>query len=313
MRAYLVEKAGGPEVLVEKLIDLPVIGDDEILIETKALGLNPADYKIRGDEQGLDMVSGGVRPVILGWDVAGVVAATGANVTDFQQGDRVFGMVNFPGLGKAYAEYVAAPAAHVAKIPDAVSYVDAAATTLAALTAYQVLNGNLSKDDRVLIHAGSGGVGHFAVQMAKQQGAHVISTSSAKNRDFVMSLGADEHIDYRSQKFDDVLDDMDFVFDTVGGQTMQDSVNVLGKGGKLVTLLAFDPPADLVEKAAARSATIATALVQSNGTDMAALADMLAAGTLKPTIANTFDFAELPAAHAELELGRSVGKIVVTL
>ena len=313
MRAYLTETAGGPEVLIEKLVDLPVIAADEVLVETKATGLNPADYKVRSEDQGLDMIGGGERPVILGWDVAGVVVETGSDVDGFHKGERVFGMVNFPGQGKAYAEYVAAPAAHIAKIPDSTSFPDAAATALAALTAYQVLNGKIKTDERVLIHAGSGGVGHFAVQMANQMGAYVISTSSGKNRDFVMSLGADEHIDYRTQKFDEVLDDMDFVFDTVGGKTMEDSVNVLRKGGHLVTLLAFEPPAELVEKATSRGATISTALVQSNGADMAALADMLAAGTLKPTIANTFDFGELPAAHAELELGRSVGKVVVTI
>lgn len=313
MRAYLTEAAGGPEVLVEKIVDLPTIAADQILVETKAIGLNPADYKVRSDDQGLDMVGGGERPVILGWDIAGVVVDAGAEVNNFQKGDRIFGMVNFPGQGKAYAEYVAAPAAHMAKMPEATSFVDGAATALAALTAYQVLHGKIKKDDRVLIHAGSGGVGHFAVQMAKQMGAYVISTSSGKNRDFVLSLGADEHIDYRTQKFEDVLDDMDFVFDTVGGQTMDASVNVLGKGGHLVTLLAFEPPAALVEKAASRGATISTALVQSNGADMAALADMLGANTLKPTIASTFDFGDLPAAHVELELGRIVGKVVVTI
>lgn len=313
MRAFLVHNAGGPEVLREEIVDLPVIGDNDVLVETKAIGLNPADYKIRREEQGLAMVGGGETPVILGWDIAGIVVDCGANVSHFKRGDRVFGMVNFPGQGKAYAEYVSAPEGHLAKIPTKVGFVDSAATTLAALTAYQVLNGKVKNGDKVLIHAGSGGVGHFAVQMAKQFGGYVISTSSAKNRDFVMSLGADEHIDYREQKFDDVLDDMDFVFDTVGGQTMEDSVNVLGKGGELVTLLAFEAPVELVSKAERRGATVSTALVQSSGVDLAALADMLRDGTLKPAIAATFDFGDLPAAHAELEKGRSVGKVVITL
>lgn len=313
MRAFLVDKAGGPEVLEERQIDRPVISKGEVLLQTRAIGLNPADYKVRSEEQGLDMAGDGKRPVILGWDVAGVVVETGADVTDFEVGDRAFGMVNFPGAGKAYAEYVAAPAAHLAKIPDSIDFVDAAATTLAALTAYQVLQGKISKDDRVLIHAGSGGVGHFAVQMAKQMGAYVVSTSSAKNRKFVLSLGADEHIDYRTQDFEALLNDINFVFDTVGGKTMEKSVNVLAKGGELVTLLAFELPAELIEKAADRNATVSTALVQSNGEHMAALANMLADGTLKPTIANTFDFADMPQAHTELEKGRSVGKVIVTL
>lgn len=313
MQAYLVEKAGGPDVLELKSIDLPLMTGSDVLVETKAIGINPADFKVRSEEQGLDMVGGGDRPVILGWDIAGIVQEVGADVVELKKGDRVFGMVNFPGAGKAYAEYVAAPEEHLAKIPDNISFVEAAATTLAALTAYQVLNGNIHQNDRALIHAGSGGVGHFAVQMAKHIGAHVIATSSAKNRDFVLSLGSDEHIDYRTQKFDELLDDIDFVFDTVGGQTMTDSVNVLAKDGQLTTLLAFEPPPELLERAAKRNATVNTALVQSSGTDMSALARMLSDGVIKPTIAKTFDFAELPEAHAELERGRTVGKIVVTL
>ena len=313
MRAYVVEKAGGPEVLEERNIDLPTIANNEVLIEVKAIGLNPADAKVRSEEQGLDMAGGGSRPVILGWDIAGIVSDIGSEVTAFQKGDRVFGMVNFPGAGKAYAEYVASPESHLAKIPENISFTDAAATTLAALTAYQVLNGKIKKDDTVLIHAGSGGVGHFAVQLAKQMGAYVISTSSAKNRDFVMSMGADQHIDYKTQKFDQILSDVDFVFDTVGGQTTVDSVNVLAKGGQLITLLAFEVPADLAVKAQERGAKIDTALVHSDGNGMQALALMLGDGILKPTIAKTFEFNDMALAHGEIELGRTVGKIVVTL
>ena len=130
-----------------------------------------------------------------------MVTEVGENVTEFKVGDRVFGMVNFPGVGNAYAEYVAAPVGHLAKMPNGFSFEQAAATTLAALTALQVLRqARVKPGDKVLIQAGSGGVGHFAIQIAKRMGAYVISTSSAKNRDFILGWGADEHIDYRTQQ-----------------------------------------------------------------------------------------------------------------
>ena len=190
MKALVLENAGGVENLIAKEIEKPIAKGNEVLVEVKAISVNPVDYKVRTYEEALSMICGAERPVILGWDIAGVVVTLGDNVTKLEVGDTVFGMVKFPGVGNAYAEFVASPEDHLAKMPSNVSFEEAAATTLAALTALQVLETRVNKDDRVLIHAGSGGVGHFAIQIAKALGAYVITTSSAKNKDFVKSLGA---------------------------------------------------------------------------------------------------------------------------
>ena len=216
MKAYELNEAGGVENLVLQELNKPTIEPAEVLIETKAISINPVDVKVRPVEEVLTQILGTEqRPVILGWDLAGVVTEVGEAVSDLKVGDRVFGMVNFPGHGKVYAEYVAAPANQLAVLPDGVSFEEGAATTLAALTAVQVLTSRVKSGDRVLIHAGSGGVGHFAIQIAKKLGAIVITTSSAKNRDFVLAQGADQHLDYRAVKFEEVLSDVDFVLDGV--------------------------------------------------------------------------------------------------
>ncbi|WP_236009279.1 NADP-dependent oxidoreductase [Vibrio ulleungensis] len=187
------------------------------------------------------------------------------------------------------------------------------ATTLAALTALQALKGRVNKGDEVLIHAGSGGVGHFAVQIAKKLGAHVISTSSTKNRDFIMNLGADEHIDYRSQSFEQVLTDIDLAFDTVAPDIAEKSLNVVRNGGHLVSISMMDVPAKVQEKANERDITVTPILVRSNGDDMDTLRDMLIEGSLKPHVSKVFDFQHLGDAHIAIESGRTVGKIVVTV
>ncbi len=314
MKAYVLNEAGGVDNLVLSEIETPEIKADEVRVETKAISINPVDVKVRPHDDVLNMIMGTEeRPVILGWDLAGIVAEVGADVTDFAVGDKVFGMVNFPGHGKAYAEQVAAPASHLAKMPEGCSFEDAAATTLAALTALQVLTGRVKSGDRVLIHAGSGGVGHFAIQMAKKIGAHVITTSSARNRDFCMALGADEHIDYRSQKFEEVLSDVDFVLDGMGGAVLENSIRVVKSGGKIVSLPTHSFEDELQAKADAAGVALEFVLVASSGDDMNTLKGMLEAGTLKPHVSVTFPFEKLRDAHLQIESGRSVGKVIVTL
>ena len=222
-------------------------------------------------------------------------------------------MVNFPGQGKAYAEYVASPASHLAIMPEKVTFEEAAATTLAALTALQVLQPRVKNGDRILIHAGSGGVGHFAIQIAKGLGAYVISTSSAKNREFIMSLGADEHIDYREQKFEEVLSDIDFVLDSMGGEVLENSLRVVKNGGRIVSLLTQQFPEDLQSEADQRSVELEFVIVQSSGEDMNTLKGMLEAGELKPHVSRIFPFENMADAHLQIESGRTVGKIIVTL
>lgn len=314
MNAYLLNEAGGVENLVLSKVEPPVLKPHEVLIQTKVLSINPVDVKARGSSSVLSWILGAEsRPVILGWDLAGTVMAVGSNVTRFSVGEEVFGMINFPGQGKAYAEYVAASEAQLAKIPATVSFSEAAATTLAALTALQVLRGRVKAGDYVLIHAGSGGVGHFAIQMAKQMGAFVVTTSSEKNRAFCLSVGADRHIDYRKEAFEEELKDIDFVLDGMGGAVLENSLKVMRPGGKIVSLPTPEFPDGFQARADAKQVTVEFLLVESNGVDMEKLAAMLGDGSLTPYISKTFPFSELAAAHLQVESGRTVGKVIVTL
>lgn len=313
MRAIITEQAGGIENLVMQEVARPELRADEVLVETRAISINPADTKVKYVEEVLTQLFGPERPITLGWDIAGVVVAIGSEVTRFKQGDRVFGMVNFPGHGKAYAEYVASPESHLAAIPEGLNYTDAAATTLAALTALQALKDRVIPGDKVLIHAGSGGVGHFAVQIAKKLGAHVTSTSSEKNREFIMALGADEHIDYRSQAFEQVLTEIDLAFDTVGPEIAENSLKVLRKGGQLVSIAMMGVPEELQTQADELGISVTPILVYSDGDDMNTLREMLIEGTIKPHVSKSFEFEKLGEAHTAIESGRTVGKVVVTL
>ncbi len=313
MRAYVLKEAGGVENLVLSDIEKPQLTVDEVLVETKAISINPVDVKVRPIEEVITMIVGEMRPVILGWDIAGIVAEAGAEVTEFEVGDKVFGMVNFPGHGKGYAEYVAAPASQLAQIPENTTFEEAAATTLAALTALQVLRPRVKAGDRILIHAGSGGVGHFAIQIAKHLGATVIATSSAKNRDFVLSLGADEHLDYREQKFEEVLTDIDFVLDGMGGAVLENSLKVVKDGGTIVSLPTHEFSEDLKAAAEPRNIQLEFVMVTSNGEDMNVLKKYLEKDILKPHVSVTFKFTQMAEAHKQIESGRTVGKAVVSL
>lgn len=313
MKAYELNAAGGVENLILSEIPKPELSVNQVLVETKAISINPVDVKVRPVEEILNMLIGEVRPVILGWDIAGTIAEVGADVNGFEVGDKVFGMVNFPGHGKAYAEYVASPASHLAKMPANVTFEEAAASTLAALTALQVLESRVKAGDRVLIHAGSGGVGHFAIQIAKSLGATVVATSSGKNRDFVLSLGADEHVDYREQKFEEVLTDIDFVLDGMGGAVLENSLKVVKDGGTIVSLPTMEFPEEIKSIAEPRNIKLEFVMVSSNGDDMNTLKELIEAGTVRPHVSVTFPFEKMAAAHEQVESGRTVGKAVVTL
>ena len=311
MQAYLLYEAGGIDNLILSDIDKPTPKAHEVLVDIKAISINPVDVKIREMPRLLDQVYGTARPLILGWDIAGIVSEVGQEVTDLKAGDKVFGLVNFPGHGNAYAEYTAVPAAHLAKIPDNISFKEAAATTLAALTALQVLSPRIKAGDNVLIHAGSGGVGHFAIQIAKDIGAYVISTSSADNRDFVLSLGADEHIDYKTEDFEKIVSGLDFVLDAIGGEVLEKSLRVTKDGKSIISL----PTPEFSDKAKAyakeHNIDVSFFSVTSNGDDMQTLRKMLEDGTLKANVFKTFAFADLANAHRQVESNRTVGKTVV--
>ncbi|WP_420150299.1 NADP-dependent oxidoreductase [Spirosoma sp.] len=309
MKAILLNDFGGVENLILSNINTPIIADNDVLIQVKAISVNPIDVKTRSGK-GMAATLKTQNPMILGWDISGVVTASRSTL--FAVGDDVFGMVNFPGIGKAYAEYVAAPASHLALKPVTISHVEAAAASLAALTAWQaiVTHANVQAGQRVLIHAASGGVGHFAVQIAKALGAYVIGTSSAANRDFVLSLGADEHIDYKAQTLSEATHAIDFVLDAIGNETIDHSLSVMKPGATIISIPSGKNEA-VKEKAEAKGMIGYPIRVHSNGSDMQQLADLLEKGQIKAHVSQTFAFDEMQQAHRQIESGRTQGKLVV--
>lgn len=315
MKAIVLEKFGGVENLRCKEIEKPTIKANEVLIKTKAISINTVDVKVRSRKAPLAEDLVGNDPLILGWDVSGEIVEVGENVSKFQIGDNVFGLVYFVGHGRAYAEYVAASEEHLALKPKNISHEQAAASALAALTAWQAFDsyGKLRPADKLLIHGASGGVGHFAVQIAKHIGAYVIATSSEARRDFVLGLGADQHIDYEAVHFEDVLHDLDFVLETVGGENFQKSVSVLKPFGSIVVLPSGYTRAD---EAAARLKQLHACYfmsVYSSGRDMRHIASLLEKGIMKPHISHVFEFDEIAKAHLQIESGSTVGKVVVRI
>jgi NADPH:quinone reductase-like Zn-dependent oxidoreductase len=310
MKAIILVQPGGIEELRVVELEKPAPGEGEVLVQVKAISINPVDVKTRQGKGVYGRINTG-NPVIIGWDLAGVVAES--NNTAFKTGDEVFGMVNFPGHGKAYAEYVAVPANQLALKPAGISFEQAAAATLAALTAYQALvkNAHIVNGQRVLVHAAAGGVGHFAVQIAKHLGAHVTGTSSAVNRDFILALGADAHLDYKNHNWQQSANGFDFTLETVGGDNLNISVDVTKPGGAFISILGLNDA--FKEKANNKGVNANAILVYSSGEDMKVIADWLEKGIIKAHVAETFSFENMGAAHLQVETGRTVGKVVVTV
>ena len=308
MKVIILNEFGDASKMHVADMPVPELKNDQVMVKVNSIGINPVDIKTR---QGKGM-AGGIqdRPIILGWDISGTV--TESKSSHFKKGDDVFGMINFPGHGKAYAECVAAPAAHLALKPDNINHDEAAAACLAALTAWQNLTEHykLAKGQRVLIHAGSGGVGHYAIQVAKHLGAYVITTSSEQNKRFVMQLGADEHIDYQAVNFEDELKDIDFVLNTQSAEIGERSIAVLKKGGAMISIASAITD-EIKTKAAAKSVKVQQTMVKSSGKDMQQLAQLLDKGRIRSHISEVFALEEIHKAHVAIESGRTVGKIVV--
>ncbi|UYQ92372.1 NADP-dependent oxidoreductase [Chitinophaga horti] len=313
MKAITLTTPGGIENLVTIELPIPAIQPDEVLVQVVSLSINPVDVKTRKGK-GMYGSLQQHQPLVLGWDISGVITATGTNVHNFKTGDAVFGMVNFPGHGQAYAEYVAVPANQLALKPANISHEEAAAATLAALTAYQALvtHANIKQGDRILIHAAAGGVGHYAVQIAKHLGAHVTGTASAANRDFLLSLGADAHIDYQNQDFTKELRDIDYVLESLGGDMIDRSLEVIRPGGS-INSIPSGLPEDITAKAAAKNIHAYRTMVYSSGEHMEVLADWLEKGIIKSTVSQTFGFADIPQAHLQIETGKTRGKVIVNV
>ncbi len=307
MRAISQDVTGGPEVLKETERPRPEPGVGQIQIAVRAAGVNPTDWKHRADGFFIRTL-----PRVLGWDVSGVVTAVGIGVTLFEPGDEVFGMVPYPyGVG-THAEYVTGPARAFVHKPAALDHVQAGALPLAALTAYQALvdTADIRPGQRVLIHAAAGGVGHLAVQIAKARGAHVIGTASAAKHDFLRSLGADEVIDYREADFTEAAGPVDVVLDTIGGDTLSRSLDVVREGGTIVSIL---PPVDpaTVAAAAERGIRLAVMIVEADHAGMREIAALAESGKLRAHIAATFPLEQAAKAHEMGETGRTQGKIVL--
>jgi NADPH:quinone reductase-like Zn-dependent oxidoreductase len=306
MKAIQIHEYGGPEVLKFEDLALPSPAADEVLIHVHAMGVNPVDWKLR---------SGAARkhlelpmPCILGGDLAGVVEAAGSSVANFKAGDAVYAL---RGLIGAYAQYVAIKAAMAAPKPKNMSDIEAASVPLVALTAWQGLfeHGKLESGKTVLVHAAAGGVGMFAVQFAKAKGARVIGTASARNRDFVRSLGADEVIDYQSAPFENGVSGVDMVIDVMGGENAERSIGVLKPGGVLVSIAPASPAA--AQKAAEANVKAIPMRVHPDGGQLREITALIEAGKVKTTIAATFPLAEAGRAQELSKEGHTRGKIVL--
>ena len=307
MKAIRIHNYGGSEVLIHEDAPLPVAADDEVLIRVHAAGVNPVDWKVR--EGHLEDLLHHNLPLVPGWDVSGTIVEYGSKVMTFQNGDEVFAHTDLTRDG-AYAEYIAVKAASITLKPESLDHVQAAAVPLAALTAWQALFdlAKLSAGQKVLIHAAAGGVGHYAVQFAKWVGAHVIGTASGKNIDFLKEIGVHEAIDYTTTVFDDVVNDVDVVFDTLSGDTRDRSWKVLKKDGILVTTLPPPPPEEITDQYGVRASFV---FVQPNASELGEIAVLIDSGHVKPFIHKVLPLSEAWQAHDLSQTGHTRGKIVL--
>ncbi|QLE75455.1 NADP-dependent oxidoreductase [Streptomyces rectiverticillatus] len=307
MRAVVQKSFGGPEVLEVVETERPTPLGGEVLVRVHASGVNPVDVAVRSGAYPLL----GEPPFGVGWDISGVVEEAGPGAR-FKPGDEVFGMPFFPRAATGYAEYVAVPSRQVARKPAALDHVHAAALPLAALTAWQGLvdAARITEGQRVLIHRAAGGVGHFAVQIAKARGAHVIAMASAPKHDFVRGLGADEVIDYRTTDFTEAVKDADVVFDSSSEGVR--SLAVLRPGGTLVSIMEHGNQ-ELAAQVEAAGRNFAGISVEPDYASLEAIAALVDAGRIRPHVAGTFPLAEAAAAHEAVGSGRTQGKIVLTV
>ncbi|MEV5477797.1 NADP-dependent oxidoreductase [Streptomyces sp. NPDC059687] len=330
MRAVRIHEHGGPEVLRYDEVPIAGPGPGEVLVRVHAVGINPPDWYLR---DGLTNMPPETRPkfdlpVIPGTDVSGVVEAVATDVEGFSVGDEVFGLLRFPGFeGSAYAEYVAAPASDLAHKPAGIDHVHAAGAPMALLTAWQFLIelGHdhpspfqaarhrpvaLDAGTTVLVNGAAGGVGHFAVQLAKWKGAHVIAVASGAHESFLRELGADEFVDYTKVRPEELVRNVDLVLDAVGGRDSKRFLRTLKRGGALFPVF-FGEYDD--EETAKLGVTVSGTQVRSNGAQLAELGRLLDAGTVHVAIDSTFPLADARAAHERAARGHIQGKIVLTV
>ncbi len=303
----------------------PSINATDILIETKAAAINPIDYKL---------VSGALKEMVsidlpgtIGFDTSGVIVETGAEVTKFKVGDAVYARVPQKQMGTV-AEYVAVESGVVSKKPDNISFEEAAGLPLVGLTAIQALERvGLKKNDRVLIHAGSGGVGSFAIQYAKAKGAFVYTTTSTKNVDMLKALGADRVIDYKTEDYKTVAKDVDIVFDTLGNNYTLEAIEIIKEGGKVTTIAGppdeesaklmgladYKMPEEFSKKINEKSAIYKHTWMQPNGEQLDAISVLVKDAKIKPVVDKVYSFQDSIEAFLYLATGRAKGKVIITL
>jgi NADPH:quinone reductase-like Zn-dependent oxidoreductase len=306
MKAIVVHEYGGPEVLKYEDVPRPVSKENEILVKVIAAGVNPVDSAARSQKfaQFLNIK----LPAIPGYDIAGVVEKTGATVTKLKAGDPVYAYMALD-KGGGYAEYALATEKETSPKPKSLNYVEAAAVPLVSLTAWQALidTAKLSAGQTVLIHGGSGGVGSFAIQIAKARGAKVIATASTPNQDLLKQLGADVAIDYTKQKFEDVAKDVDVVLDSVGKDTLTRSYGIVKKGGIIVSLVARPDQAEL-DKHGIRGAPLS---VEPNSDELAEITKLIDEKKIKVIVSQTLPLAKAAEAQAQADTHHTRGKIVL--
>jgi NADPH:quinone reductase-like Zn-dependent oxidoreductase len=304
MKAAVVDTYGSDVVVSD--VDNPVLLADSVILDVRAASVNPIDSLIRmGSLQDMLPLQ---LPWTIGFDVSGVVLAVGTDVNDFSVGDEVFARANTMQAG-TIAEQVAVKATDLALKPANLTHVEAASIPLVGLTSWQslVTNAGLQAGEKVLIHAGSGGVGTIAIQIAKHIGAYVATTASANSAETLTALGADQVIDYRTERFDEELSDFDVVFDLLGGETLERSVSVLKPGGRLVSIKGALPDGT----AEAAGVSFELVMMSPDGEMLAHLGSLLATGEIKPMVDRTYQLADVQAAYDYSESGRAKGKIVI--
>ncbi|MGK0274673.1 MAG: NADPH:quinone reductase-like Zn-dependent oxidoreductase [Ilumatobacter sp.] len=306
MKAAILSEYGNDPEVVE--MDRPDLPNDSVMVEVHAASINPIDWIVMaGYVQAMLPYE---LPWIVGYDVSGVVVEVGPDAQGFSIGDEVFARADGMQAG-TMAEYSAVKASNLAIKPSNISHAEAAGIPLAGLTAWQALfdKGGLKAGQRVLIHAGSGGVGTLAIQIAKHAGAWVATTASAKNKDLVENLGADQFVDYSTERFEDVAEKYDLVFDMLGDDTLKRSFDAVKPGGTIVSIKG-DAPDGL---AAERNVTFHSFFMQPNGEQLAEIAALITAGTIRPVLDRTFPLDEVAAAYDYARSGSANGKVAVTI
>lgn len=312
MRHVIYDRFGGPEVLQVVQSPVPAPAGGQVLVRVHGAGMNPIDWKTR---KGLGFAARQIEhslPWTPGYDIAGEVVAVGDEVTTLTPGDRVMGMVGFPAAGGGYAEYALAAADELAIVPEELDLVAAGALPLAALTAWQALFevAKLESGQKILIHAGAGGVGHLAAQFALERGAHVIATASAGNRDFLAELGVHEVIDYRTT---DILEEcygLDVVLDLIGGDTGKRSLQTLGEQGVLVTIPTVTAD-EIISAAEAMGLRAHGMTVRPDVFHLDEIAELIEDGDVRIHIEEAFPMTAVAQAHGLLEGGHVRGKLVL--